>query len=277
MLHQPGDERAQAIGRIVLAARLVERNPGVEVPADQQDLLLRLQHRLADEPEIIAAVDDERRAVGSGHPPAIAAGLEAEDAAFAAALRFGGHVVGTYLVPQPFQLPAPKEKQVAPRRSRRPAARHRRLYDPYRGAARDGRRAGRGLRPGGPAGQDRADPDGPEHRLPQFRGAGSGQSADQGGRADEPHLPQAAFGRESNHPSRDRAQPAPAEGGPARHVRSSFRAVGHARREPSLLRRRDDAGGGGLLSEGPDQGRARLLSRAPIRARRKRLPAAIRW
>ena len=83
--------RAEMDRRIVPAAGLVEGDAGVEVPADQQYLLSRLQHRLAQEPEIVAAVDDQRGAVGSGDPPAIAAGLELEDAAFAVTLRLRGH------------------------------------------------------------------------------------------------------------------------------------------------------------------------------------------
>ena len=72
---------------------------------------------------------------------------------------------------------------------------------------------GRKLRPRRAARQDRADPDGAEHRLPQRRGARGGEPADPGRRADEPDLSPPALGRESDHPRRDRAKPASAKGG----------------------------------------------------------------
>ncbi len=49
----------------------VELDPRVEVPADDQDSMTGLAHRLAHDPVIIAGVDNHRRPLGAFQPPAI--------------------------------------------------------------------------------------------------------------------------------------------------------------------------------------------------------------
>ena len=51
----------------------IERDARVEVPADNEDTLLRRLHGSRDDAIIIARVDDNRRFFGTRNPPAIAA------------------------------------------------------------------------------------------------------------------------------------------------------------------------------------------------------------
>jgi hypothetical protein len=57
-LHQPQDEFAQG-ARLARQPLFAELDAGVEVPADQHDALLRLQHRLAADLEIGLRIDDQ--------------------------------------------------------------------------------------------------------------------------------------------------------------------------------------------------------------------------
>ena len=75
VLGQPGQEGAQ-FRRSAVIGLVIEANPRVEVPADQQDLLLGAKHRLPGEVEIVGRIDDERGAFGALHPPAIPARLQ---------------------------------------------------------------------------------------------------------------------------------------------------------------------------------------------------------
>ena len=65
------------MGRPVRLLLVVEElDPGIEVPAHEQDLRARLEHRLAGEAVIIGRVDDQRGAMGALDAPAIAPRLE---------------------------------------------------------------------------------------------------------------------------------------------------------------------------------------------------------
>ncbi len=74
---QPGDERRRASPGASSSRPRVEQDPGVEIPADQQDLRFAPAASPARaSAEIIGGVDDQRGAVGARDPPAIAARLE---------------------------------------------------------------------------------------------------------------------------------------------------------------------------------------------------------
>ena len=67
-LDQPADERSDRRRTLVLPLP-GELDPGVEVPADQHDAPLGLEHRGAGGPEIVIGVDDDGRTACRGGPP----------------------------------------------------------------------------------------------------------------------------------------------------------------------------------------------------------------
>jgi hypothetical protein len=75
-LRKPGEKRSQRGGRSRGMLFVVERDAGVEVPSDDDDLVLGPDHRAQRQPEIGGGIDDERGPIGPLHPPAIAAGLK---------------------------------------------------------------------------------------------------------------------------------------------------------------------------------------------------------
>ena len=75
VLRQPGQEGTKFGGRAVVGI-VVEADPGIEVPADQQDLLFRTKHRLPGEAKVIRRVDDQAGTAGSLDSPAIPACFE---------------------------------------------------------------------------------------------------------------------------------------------------------------------------------------------------------
>ena len=69
------DRNAPSSAGAPSSASIVEADPGIEIPADEQDLLFRAEHRLPSEPEIIGGIDDQARAVGTLDPPAVVPGF----------------------------------------------------------------------------------------------------------------------------------------------------------------------------------------------------------
>ncbi len=78
VFRQPGQQRAQLHGGAVVGV-IVEADSRIEIPADQQYLLLRAKHGLSGQPEIIGGVDDQARAASALYSPAIEAGLGDHD------------------------------------------------------------------------------------------------------------------------------------------------------------------------------------------------------
>ena len=72
----PLQEGAQPIGAGQRRAAPLEGDPGVEVPADQQDAVAGPQHRRLGMTEVVGAVDDAGESVGGLHAPACATGLQ---------------------------------------------------------------------------------------------------------------------------------------------------------------------------------------------------------
>ena len=75
MAHQPGNEAAEARGKLALAALLPppaaagQVDAGVEVPTDQEDAFAGLEHRLLHQVEIGLGIDDHAHARGRGVAP----------------------------------------------------------------------------------------------------------------------------------------------------------------------------------------------------------------
>ena len=80
VLGQPVEELAE-LDRGAVVGIGVEADAGVEVPADQQDLRLGAEHRLARVAEVIGRVDDDGGAVRPFDAPAVAARVKHSDQA----------------------------------------------------------------------------------------------------------------------------------------------------------------------------------------------------
>ena len=72
----PLQEGAQPVGAGQRRAAPLQGDPGVEVPADQQDAVAGPQHGRLGMTEVVGAVDDACQSVGGFHAPAGATGLQ---------------------------------------------------------------------------------------------------------------------------------------------------------------------------------------------------------